>query len=221
LNARMHLIDQLIAFGKIEKAIEEYIQLAEVYNSLADLAMARKTYTECLRIAQQANADRSLRVKILKRMADIDLQNLNWRQALRVLDQISSLHPDDEETRFNLVQLNIRLEQEQQALTELDNYLEYLSSMNLESSGLAFMEGLINEFPDNVPLRRRLADLYRKLGHTTEAVDQLDAIGKILLDAGDRAAAIQTVEMILSIDPPNKSEYQKLLDQFRQEQGTL
>ena len=221
LTARMHLIDQLIAFGKVEKAIEEYMQLAEVYNSLADLTMARKTYNECLRLVQQTNADRSLRIKILKHMADIDLQNLDWHQALRVLDQISTLQPDDEETRFNLIQLNIRLEQEQQALTELDNYLAYLSSKKLESNGQAFLEGLINEFPDNVPMRRRLADLYRKLGHTVEAVDQLDAIGKILLDAGDRAAAIQTVEIILSIDPPNKAEYQEVLDQLRREQGMV
>ncbi len=150
-------------------------------------------------------------------MADIDLQNLDWRQALRVLDQISIMQPDDEETRFNLIQLNIRLEQEPQALIELDKYLEYMNSMDLESSGLAFLEGLINEFPENIPLRRRLADLYRKLGHIPEAVDQLDAIGKILLDAGDRAGAIQTVEMIVSIDPPNKVDYQEVLEQLRKE----
>jgi tetratricopeptide (TPR) repeat protein len=217
LNARMRLIDQLKTFGKVEEAIEETMQLAEVYNSMGDLEMARKTYAECLRIAQQANVVQSLQVIILKRMADIDLQNLDWRQALRVLDQISTMQPDDEEIRFNLIQLNIRLEQEPQALTELDKYLEYLNNMDLESRGPTFMEGLINEFPENIPLRRRLADLYRKLGNITEAVDQLDAIGKILLDAGDRAGAIQTIEKILSIDPPNKADYQEVLDQLRQE----
>lgn len=42
LNARGKLIEQLIAFGQIENALDEYGQLAEVYYSLADLSMARK-----------------------------------------------------------------------------------------------------------------------------------------------------------------------------------
>lgn len=215
LGARGRLIDQLVSFGKIEAAIEEYYQLASVYYSLADLNMARKTYTEALRTAQQAKVDRSLRIKILHRMADIDLQSLDWRQAMRVLEQIRTLQPDDQETRTQLIQLNLRLGQEQQALAELDNYMAFLSSVNQVASLAPMLETLIAENPDRIPLRRRLVDLYRHLGRPADAITQLDAIGDILLEAGDRAAAIQTVEIILSMNPPNKSEYQQLLEQLR------
>jgi tetratricopeptide (TPR) repeat protein len=215
LNARGKLIEQLLAFGRAESAIEEYMQLAEVYYSLADLNMARKTYTEALRTAQQTNVDRPLRVKILHRMADIDVQSLDWRQALRVLEQIRTLHPEDFEARRQIIELNIRLGQESQALAEVDNCCAHLSSTNQPDKLIAFMEGLVAEYPQNIPMRRRLVDVCRDLGRKTEAIGQLDTIGDMLLDAGDRGAAIQTVEMIISMDPPNKAEYLHLLEQIK------
>lgn len=215
LNARGRLIEQLLSFGRAEAAIEEYMQLAEVYYSLADLNMARKTYTEALRTAQQTNLDRSLRVRILHRMADIDVQSLDWRQALRVLEQVRTLQPDDFDARSQIIGLNIRLGQEPQALAEVDNSIAHFSSSNQADQLIKFMEGLVAEYPQNIPIRRRLVDVYRDLGRTTDAINQLDSIGDILLDAGDRGAAVQTVEMIISMDPPNKAEYQHLLEQIK------
>jgi tetratricopeptide (TPR) repeat protein len=215
LGVRNHLIEQLVASGKMDNAIQEYMNLADVYLRLADLNMARKTYTDALRAAQQANLERSLRVKILFRMADIDMQSLDWRQALRIFEQIRTLQPDDQEARLNLVELNFRLGQEPQALAELDNYIAHLNSHNQGARALEFLVGLTNEHPKRVPLRRRLADLYRLLGQPKQAIEQLDTIGELLLDTGDRAGAVQTVEMILSLNPPNRGEYQQLLDQLR------
>jgi tetratricopeptide (TPR) repeat protein len=215
LNARGRLIEQLLAFGKPESAIEEYMQLAEVYYSLADLNMARKTFTEALRTAQQANVDRSLRVRILHHMADIDVQSLDWRQALRVLEQIRTLQPDDFEARAQIIQLNIRLGQEPQALAEVDNCIDHLSNSNQPDKLIKFMEALVAEYPRNIPIRRRLADIYRDLGRKTEAVNQLDEIGEMLLEMGDRGVAIQTVEMIIAMDPPNKAEYLHFLEQIK------
>ena len=105
MNARARLIEQLTSSGMATEAITEYMQLAEVYFSMADLNLARKTYTEALRVAQQANVDRSLRIEVLHRMADIDMQCLDWRQALRIYEQIRTVKPDDERARLSLVDL--------------------------------------------------------------------------------------------------------------------
>ena len=53
LAARSRLIDQLAARGHVDDAISEYIDLADIYYRLAELDMARKTYTTALRLAQQ------------------------------------------------------------------------------------------------------------------------------------------------------------------------
>jgi tetratricopeptide (TPR) repeat protein len=215
LSIRAQLIDHLISAGKIEDAVNEYIQLAEVYYNLADLSMARKTYTEALRTAQQANAERSLRVKILHRMADIDLQSLDWRQAIRIYEQIRTLQPDDKPARANLVNLNYRLSQEPLALAELDNYLAYMSSHNQENKAADFLVELLEEDPKRVSIRRRLADLYRYLGKKEEAVKQYDTIGELLMETNDRAGALQAIEMILSLNPVNRADYEKLLEEIR------
>jgi tetratricopeptide (TPR) repeat protein len=215
LSIRAQLIDHLISAGKIEDAVNEYIQLAEVYYNLADLSMARKTYTEALRTAQQANAERSLRVKILHRMADIDLQSLDWRQAIRIYEQIRTLQPDDKPARANLVNLNYRLSQEPLALAELDNYLAYMSSHNQEYKAADFLVELLEEDPKRVSIRRRLADLYRYLGKKEEAVKQYDTIGELLMETNDRAGALQAIEMILSLNPVNRADYEKLLEEIR------
>lgn len=217
LSARKNLIDQLVAFGKAESAIDEYIHLAEVYYAQADLNQARKTYQEALRIGQQMNVERGLRVKILYRIADIDTQSLEWRQALRVLEQVRTLQPEDANARNQIIALNFRLGQEAAALTELDNYIAYLGGSNRQGQLIQYLETLSADYPERIPVRRRLVDAYRQAGRTSDAVHQLDSLGETFLQNGDRAAAIQTVEMIISLNPPNRREYLQLLDQLRGE----
>lgn len=215
-RARLRLIEHLLAFGKAESAVEEYLQLADLYYRLAELPQARHAYTEALRIAQQANLERDRRIAILRHIADIDLQSLEWRKALRVLEQIRTLRPEDVETRSQIIELNLRLEQEQQALSELDDFIAYLTSHNQLARLTEFLEGLVQQYPQSVPLRRRLAESYRQKGEIPLAVAQLDAIGEMLLQAGEQGAAQQVIEAIIALNPPNKAEYQLLLEQLRQ-----
>lgn len=212
---RSRLIDLLIEQDHIEDALREYMELADVYYSLADLDNARSTYTEALRLAQQTNADRSWRVKIMHRMADIDLQSLDWRQALRIFEQIRTLQPDDEQARARLIELNFRLGQEAQAMTELENYITHLLETGRRDAALEFLKAQAHDNPGRPLVRRRLADLYRHAGKVDEAITELDAAGELFLDAGNRDEAIRTLELILALRPPRAASYQQLLDQLR------
>jgi tetratricopeptide (TPR) repeat protein len=215
MDARGRLIDQLVARGQTGEAIDEYLKLADVYYSLADLNMARKTFTQALRLAQSANVDRVWKVKILHRMADIDLQSLDWRQALRVFEQIRTLQPDDEKARTTLIDLNLRLRQETQAIAELDGYIAYLYDNKRTQDAIKFLENMIEDNPKQISIRRRLAELYRQVGRTADAISQLDRAGEISLDAGDRNGAAEVIMAILALNPPNAADYQRLLAQIR------
>ena len=215
INSRNRLIEQLLLAGKVDEGVKEYINLAEMYYNLADLVMARKTYREALRMTQQSQVDRSLRVDVLYRMADIDLQSLDWRQALRIFEQVRTLQPGEETARLQLVDLNFRLGREDQAISEMDNYLSFLSDNNKTDKAVEFLETLIGDYPDRAPVRRRLADLFLYLGQDEEAIKHLDALGDLLVKAGERALAIQTIKEILDLDPPNKVDYRFLLQQIR------
>lgn len=215
LNARSRLIDQLIALERIEDALKEYLEFAEVYYNQADLEMARKTYHDALKLAQQSSVSTVWRAKIMHRIADIDLQSLDWRQALRMYEQIRNLQPDDAKARASLIELNFRLGQETQAMLELDNYLAFLINAGRINDSIQFIENLVREEPDRPHVRRRLAELYKRTGRTADAIAQLDAAGESFLDAGDKSSAAKVIETILAMHPANADEYQNLLAQIK------
>ena len=211
LVARTRLIDQLAARGQVDEAIGEYIELADIYYRLAELDQARTTYTTALRLAQQGNANRAWSVKLLKRMADIDMQRLDWRQALRIFEQIRTLEPNDFTVRKNLIDLNIRLNQSPQVTAELDSLIGYLQSTSRRADAIPLLNELVSEYPQQVIVRRYLAEEYHQAGNIPEAVAQLDALAETLLNSGDRPAAIQIIEAIVAMNPPNLGDYKNLL----------
>jgi len=217
LNARTRMIDQLVARGQVNDAINEYLELADIYYRLAELDMARKTYTTALHVVQQKNADRSWNVHILQRMADIDMQRLDWKQAMRVFEQIRTLRPDDEGVRRNLIDLNLRMAQQPQAMAELDSYLSYMEDNGKKEQAIPFLENLVKENEDRVVLRRALAGLYQQTGQTEEAIAQLDAIGELLIGSGNKQEATEVIQQILMLNPPNADEYRTLLEQLQAE----
>ena len=211
LSARSRLIDALAARGQVDEAIGEYLDLADIYYRLAELDLARKTCTTALHLAQQGGAKRLWSVKLLQRMADIDMQHLEWRQALQVFEQLRTLEPDDISIRKNLIELNIRLDQKPQATAELENLLTRLSDAGQRSKAIPFLEELVAENPQQAILRRALAEEYRQANRISEAVTQLDKLGESLLKTGDREGAVQAVEAIIAMNPPNQANYQALL----------
>ena len=49
----------------------------------------------------------------------------------------------------------------------------------------------------------------------TMGVAQLDTLGESLLNAGDRDAAVQVIESIIAMSPPNQAKYQLLLEKLK------
>ena len=214
LSARTRLIDQLVARGQVDEAINEYLELAEIYYRLAELDMARKTYTTALRLVQQTNADRQWNVRILQRMADIDMQRLDWKQGVRVFEQIRTLRPDDQGARKQLIELYMNMGQQSQAMAELESFIAYLDSNSKSNDALPFLEDLIKEHEDLLIFRRVLAEQLHRLGRTDEAVAQLDALGESLLTTGKKKEAVEIINQILSMSPSNAEDYRQLLAQI-------
>ena len=217
LAVRTRLIDQLAARGMVNEAVGEYIDMADIYYRLAELELARKTYTTALRLAQQGGANRAWSVKLMRRMADIDMQRLDYRQAIRLFEQLRTLEPDDVPVRKNLVDLNIRLNQQPQAAVELENFLTHFESIGRQGEAVPFLEDLIKEIPGQGFLRKALAEEYRRNGRIPDAVAQLDTLGDLLLAAGDRSGAIHATEAIIAMNPPNMPDYQSLLVKLKSE----
>ena len=218
LAARMQLILLLEERGRFNEAIQEKVKLADVYYNLADLTRAREVYLDAYQLAQKSGLNREICINILHYMADIELQSLNWKRAIKIYEQIRTTDPDNYQATEKLIELNLRLGQDKRVESELD---EYLSIMEFSGDGQnvqSYLEKLAEEYPDRTYLRRKKAQLYQQKGQVEEAIRELDAIGEVLLNAGDNEGAIQAIEAILELDPPNKADYQELISQLQGEE---
>ncbi len=217
LTVRQRIIDMLVAQAKYEEALQEYTNLADLYYRLAELDKARQIYLEALNIAQKSKDSRGWGVNILLKVADIDLQRLNLRQALRSYEHIRTIQPENSLVRSHLVTLNFRLGQEQAAMKELDDYLSYLERNGQRAQGIVFVSDLLVDQSARYDLRRRLADLFIRNNQVPEAVVQLDTAADMLLGANKHLEAINLLETIVSLNPANIDEYKSALEGLRRE----
>jgi tetratricopeptide (TPR) repeat protein len=205
------LIDLLIAQGNIKEAIQQMMNLANIHYQFLELDRARKTYASALRLAQQSDSDRSIAVQILYKLVDIDLQKLDIRQALKLLEQIHSLEPEDLNAGLQIVDLNFRLNQDNLAYFEIDKNISIFENSGKGAKAEEFVSSLLNERPEDLELRKRLADLLLRSEKVVQAVAQLDMIADAQLSAGNKNDAAATLRTIISLKPANLAKYQKAL----------
>jgi tetratricopeptide (TPR) repeat protein len=215
LTVRKRLIELLFTLDRKDDAVRQYMDLAETYYRMADLEKARTTYLEVLRLSQKGETNRSWNIEVLKRIADIDLQRLDWRQGLRIFDQIRGLDPDDMETRASLVELNYRLGQDVAAISELDSAVNYYDKLNKIPTALRMLSSLIGIRPENSDLLSRLFAISRRVKSMSDAISLLDSYADEYLESGNKKAAIVHLETIIALGPPNTMEYRKVLEQLR------
>jgi len=85
------------------------------------------------------------------------------------------------------------------------------------TEALEYMNAKIVENQALPGLYRRLADIYRLLGRKEDAVNQLEIAKDMYLQAGNRAAAIDALTMILALNPVNVKFYQRMLVELQAE----
>jgi DNA-binding SARP family transcriptional activator len=154
-------------------------------------------------------------VQILTKIADIDMQRLDWRQALRIFEQLRSLQPEDKAARVQLIDINVRLGQLRSALKEIDDFVKILEEKQKTKEVVQFLNELIKEHPEEIEIRKRLMDAFIRYGHTSKAIKQMDEMADRLLDKGDKRGAIEMVEAIIAMNPPNSNQYRQLLQQIK------
>jgi len=215
LPVRTHLIELLLAQGKTEDAIRQYMSLAEIYYQLAEMDLSRQTYTTALKVTQQSRGSRPVIVQILYKIADIDMQRLDLRNAMRIYEQIRTLEPEDVHGRARLVELNYRMGQEPAALNEIDAFLALLENSGKRAKAIEFLLELLNEQPEKREIRKRLAEIYQRDGKRAEAVQEWEQVINQSLSHSDKPLAQAALQAMIALNPPNLAGYQKQLSQLQ------
>jgi tetratricopeptide (TPR) repeat protein len=214
LSVRGMLIDLLKSVGRLDDAIQQYMDLANIYYLLAELDLARQTYQSALALSQQSSSTRQWAVQILNKLADIELQSLDWKQAIRVFEQLRSLQPLDPNPRATLIDLHLQMGQANVAMSELDSYLKLMESPENAAKSAHFIENLLDDRPGDPGLQKRLIDFYVSKGQTAKAVEKLDGLAEKLLKSEDKINTLSTLNNIIALNPPNAPEYRKLYNEL-------
>lgn len=214
--ARRRVIDMLRQQKRVGEAIHHYVELADTYYRLmADPDRAVAVYREALDYSREANAEPEQVIPVLRGLADVESQRLNWHRALQYYERIIQAHPDDEEVALTIVDLHYQLGQPREAVRALDGAIRECLTVGRANRVTEILEEQVARRPEEPPLRQRLAEVYRQQGRMQEAITQLDALGELQLDAGRIEDAVATVQRIIDMDPPDADGYRRLLAQLK------
>jgi tetratricopeptide (TPR) repeat protein len=214
-EARLRVIDMMRNQGRVPEALHHYAELADLYYRLmADPEKAMATYEEALEYSRRNNAQSESLIPIFKAVADIERQRLNWRKALSYYERIRELDPSEEEAAMAVVELCFQLGDSTKAVGALDNFMRYLLRSGQADRLVPTLEDQVRRRPEEIPLRQRLAEVYRQQGRQQEAIAQMDALGELLLDAGRMDEAVSTIRKIVNMNPPDVEGYRQLLKQL-------
>jgi len=215
ISVRNRLIDLLTANGQIDGALQQYVDLANVYYQLADLDSAKTTYATALKLTSKSKNRPTWIAQILPKLADIDMQRLDMKSALRAYEQLRTAIPDEPEPRALLINLHFRMGQDAAAMNEMDAYLTALESAGRREQAIQFVESIALEHPSKLEVHKRAAGLLMHAGEIDRAIAQMDQIATGLLKGGNRVAAIAMLEDILALNPANAEKYERMLRQAR------
>lgn len=219
LSNRSRLVSILIQQGDIDRALKHYLKLGEAYYNLAEMDKARETYLEAFQLVPRASADENWRLFLLQRIADIDLQRLDWKRAMAAYKEIGSIIPEDETVSLTLIDLYYKVGQPESALGQLDKFLIRLVRKGQSEKVTSILEEMVDQRPLDTGLVDRLSRLYVHQGRNEDAIALLDRVGEAQLDAGQTKKAAATIKQVLQLDPPNAASYRLLLQRLQQDTG--
>jgi tetratricopeptide (TPR) repeat protein len=211
---RSKLIDLLVSTGEIDQALEQYLSLADAYQTLAQANKALEKCSEALRLVPRSSDETEWRVSLLRYMSDVHIRRADWKNAAQLTRQILDLAPDDERARLSLIDLYYKLGKVKEADNETVRLIDYYRAQGEDLQALVLLEEAVHMQPRQMPLRARVARAYIDAGMHQEAILELDALGELQLDAGLRKQAMATVRFIISLDPENADAYRQLLAQL-------
>lgn len=214
IRLRQTFIEFLEEDEKWPEILEQYISLADAYFELGDHTNSRTTYNQAIQLAQRISADKSVVIKVLHRLADLDMTRLEMRGAFRNYENIKNLNPSDEKARKMLVDLNFRLSDPAGAIRELDALLQHYAKERNGRAILELLEGWVEKRPNDEGIRSRLAAVYQQIKRNKEALEQLNALLELQLNNGRHADACQTLKRILPLQPPQQQHYLNLMQQL-------
>jgi tetratricopeptide (TPR) repeat protein len=214
VDIRTTLIELLESENRSTEALDQVIELAVTYQQLGDFEKSMQTLGTADRLARRIGAPTEKLVEIKHALADIYQMRLNARMAQKVYDEILEIAPQDEKALRQQIDILYGQGNQVEAVKRLDALLGIYAKKGMVTRITQLLEQLVSTYQKDTALRSRLASIYKRLGQIQKAVEQLDALGELQLDAGLNKDAANTIRQIIAMKPERVEEYVRLLQQL-------
>ncbi len=213
-EVRISLLDLLEREERWDDALDQYIQLAQVYHQLGNVDGARDAYSAAETLAGQMQAPVGKMIQVKLAIAELSEMRLETRAALATYEEIITLDPSVEQAYIKLVDIFFNQGNQVEAIRRLDQLLGLYAKKKQVSKITKTLERMVRTYPKDPGLLSRMAGIYRQLGRRDEAIAHLDTLGEIQLEAGNHKDAAKTIKQIIRLNPPNVDDYRRLLSQL-------
>jgi tetratricopeptide (TPR) repeat protein len=214
ISVRTSLIDLLESEDRMAEVLDQYVDLAQTYNQLGNFDASRETYVQAERLAKRIESSPEKMAQIKHNLADMAQMRLDTRQAIKTYEEIVELVPTDDRAFRMLVDLNYNHGNTVEAIKHLDKLLGLYAKRKQISKIVQLLEDLVKRSPEDMGLRSRLGAIYEQMERKEDAIEQLDALGEMQLEAGLREEACGTLKRIVTLEPENVDDYLRLLKQL-------
>ncbi len=214
IGHRSRLIDLLGKQGRVQDALDEYLELGAGLMRAGQLDKAAEIFSEGARVASSKGIASPAAMNLGRRRAEAQARQGDLRGALATYQELNQKAPEDERTHVYLVDLEFRLGESAAALRDLEELIARYRTRNEPKKAIAVLEGLISSHPGETAPRAWLAQICINTGDREKAIAALDGLGEMQLSAGQDQAAAATIRQIIALNPPRIEEYRQLLQQI-------
>ncbi len=131
-------------------------------------------------------------IQLYYSLAEAHASQNNWQGAMEALQALKQIMPNDYLVYTRLADIYFRQGQLNQALAELNDLLVLFQKNNDNEKTLETLGHMAKLAPNNVAVRRKLSDMYLKLGMTDYGLRELNTLAELQLKAGLLKDAINT-----------------------------
>lgn len=210
VSIRSKLIELLVSYGQIDRALEQYLALADTYYQLAATEKAREQYLDALKLAPRGTTGRLWTNQIMHKVGEMDMQRGDWKRAIQTYEQLKKIDPQDDKVRMILIDLFYKV-QPQRAIQEIDELLKIYRATGRTKRLVPIIEDQVRTHPHDMGLQARAAQACLEAGLRNEGVAHLNRLGEMQLNAGLTKQAAATIRAIIALNPPNAQAYRNLL----------
>ena len=133
-------------------------------------------------------------VQLYYGLAEAYASQNNWDGAMQALQALKTLMPGDHGVHTRLADLHFRQGHLTDALSELNDVLIAFQKTGDTEKTLETLGHMARLAPNNVAVRRKLSDLYLKLGMTDQGLSELSTLAELQLKSGLLKDAMRTYQ---------------------------